>query len=134
MHSSFGKQILGLVGFTVFGLGLFAGLFYMANHFQPGSVSVAQADDRIQDGRGQPGDTLILQVDATRRTGKTWLTYRGKIDADHFVIDVTIPELDPQTYYSHKLNIADARKGFILVGQTYRLVRVNRTGIRLKQG
>jgi hypothetical protein len=47
---------------------------------------------------------------------------------------VTIPALDPETRYPHKLNIAAARKGFSLVGQDYRLLYVKETGIRLKQG
>lgn len=67
-----------------------------------------------------------MSPDNTRRLGKTWLTYRGKIDADHFVIDVTIPALDPQTRYSHKVRIKDAREGFSLAGQAYRLVGIQR--------
>ena len=134
MRSSFGKQVLGLVGFTVAGLMLFTGLFYMSNHFQPGAVNVAQAGERIQKSTARIAESLYLKRDLTNRHGKTWLTYRGKIDADHFVIDVTVPELDPQMHYQHKLNIADARRGFVLVGQSYRLVRLSKTGVRLKRG
>ena len=54
--------------------------------------------------------------------------------ADHFLIDVTIPELDLQMYYHHKLNIKAAHKGFCLVGQAYRLVGVPAAGVRLKNG
>ena len=134
MQNSFGKQVLGLAGLTAAGLMLFAGLFYMANHFQPGAVNVAQAGERVQNNASVTGGNFYLRTDKTSRFGKTWLTYRGKIDADHFVIDVTIPDLDPQAYYHHKLNITDARKGFVLVGQTYRLLGIQKAGIRLENG
>ncbi len=134
MRNNFGKQVAGLVGLTVAGMALFSGLFYIANHFEAGEVSVARAGDRIQPGAVRSGGVFFLSPNTTFRIGKTWLTYRGKIDADHFLIDVTIPELDPQTYYPHKLNITDARKGFCLVGQAYRLVGMHATGIRLKNG
>lgn len=134
MRSSFGNQVLGLVGLTVAGMMLFSGLFYMSNHFQPGSVNVARAGERTQESVARSAEGLYLRVDSTNRYGKTWLTYRGKIDADHFLIDVTLPELDPQTHYPHKLKIADARKGFSLVGQPYRLVGMTKTGIRLERG
>jgi len=134
MQNNFGKQVLGLVGLTTAGLMLFAGLFYMANHFQPGTANVAQAGERVQKDTTRPGRHLYLRVDKTSRLENTWLTYRGKIDADHFVIDVTIPDLDPQVYYSHKLKITDARDGFVLVGRTYRLLGIQKAGIRLENG
>ena len=134
MRNSFGKQVLGLLGFTAAGLLVFSGLFYMADHFQTEAVPVARAAERVQPVVPRSGQVIFLPPDTTRRVGKTWLTYRGKIDADHFLIDVTIPELDPETYYHHTLNIKVARKGFRLAGQAYRLVGVHASGIRLKSG
>ncbi len=109
-------------------------LFSMANNFKAEAASVVQAGELIQPGAIPSGCVFFLSPVTTLRIGKTWLTCRGKIDADHFPIDVTISELDPQTYYPHKLNIADARKGFSIVGQVYRQVGMHATGIRLKNG
>ena len=134
MQDNTGKQVKGILGYTVTVLLLIGGTFYMLNQFQPGPAPVAQAGGQMQADAVWPWDDFFLLPDKTRKIGKTWLTYRGKVDSDHFLIDVTIPALDPQAYYRHKLSIAEARKGFSLVGQNFRLLKIAESSIRLQQG
>ena len=129
-----GKQFSGILGYTVVLLLLVVGTFFVINHFTPGEARVVQAKNQTRVEAAWPWDEFFLLPDKTRRVGKTWLTYRGKVDADHFLIDVTIPALDPQTKYRHKLSITAARKGFLLVGQQYRLLKITNSSIRLQQG
>jgi len=129
-----GKQFVGILGYTVVLLLLVVGTFFVVNHFTAGEAPVVQAKNQTRVQAAWPWDEFFLLPDKTRKVGKTWLTYRGKVDADHFLIDVTIPALDRQTYYRHKLSIADARKGFSLVGQEYRLLKITKSSIQLQQG
>jgi len=134
MQNSIGKQVRGILGYTVVLLLIVSGMFYLVNQLQPEPAPVAQAGGQTRMGAPWPWDDFFLVPDKTRKVGKTWLTYRGKVDADHFLIDVTIPALDPQTHYRHKLSIPAARKGFKLVGQEYRLLKITKSSIRLQQG
>lgn len=129
-----GKQFAGILGYTVVLLLLVVGTFFVVNQFTAGEAPVVQAKRQTQVQTAWPWDEFFLIPDKTRKVGKTWLTYRGKVDSDHFLIDVTIPALDRQTQYRHKLSIADARKGFSLVGQEYRLLKISKSSIRLQQG
>lgn len=133
MHTSMGKQFAGILGYTVVLLLLVSGTFYVVNHFTAGDTPVTQAKGQKRVQAAWPWDDFFLLPDKTRKVGKTWLTYRGKVDADHFLIDVTIPALDPETHYRHKLSIAAARKGFLLVGQEYRLLKISASSVRLQQ-
>jgi len=129
-----GKQVTGILGYTVVLLLIVSGTFYVVNHFTGGGAPAAQANGQTRIEAAWPWDDFFLLPDKTRKVGKTWLTYRGKLDSGHFLIDVTIPALDPQMHYRHKLSIADARKGFSLVGQNYRLLKISASSIRLQQG
>ena len=77
MRTSFGKQVLGLLGFTTFGLFLFTGLFYMDKHFQAGAVSVAQAGERIH-----ARHERVPDPDARRERQHDLLAPYGKRDRD----------------------------------------------------
>ena len=129
-----GKQFTGILGYTAVLLLLVVGTFFVVNHFAAGQAPVVQARNQTRVEAAWPWDEFFLIPDKTRKVGKTWLTYRGKVDSDHFLIDVTIPALDPQMQYRHKLSITAARKGFLLVGQEYRLLKISKSSLRLQQG
>jgi len=128
-----GKQFVGILGYTVVLLLVVLGSFLVIYHLTSGEAPVAQAKSQTQAQAAWPWDEFFLLPDKTRKVGKIWLTYRGKVDSDHFLIDVTIPALDPETRYRHKLNIAAARKGFSLVGEDYRLLQIKKSSIQLQR-
>jgi len=134
MQNNMGKQFKGILGYTVVLLLLVLGTFYVISHIHTDAAPVARAADQPRMDAVWPWDEFFLLPDKTHKVGKVWLTYRGKVDADHFLIDVTIPDLDPEMYYRHKLSIAAARKGFSLVGEDYRLLKIKESSIQLQRG
>jgi hypothetical protein len=46
-------------------------------------------------------------------------------------MDVAILELDPKAFYRYRFPIHDAKKGFRLVGQNFRLISARKSAIQL---
>lgn len=134
MQNSMGKQFKGILGYTVVLLLFVLGTFYVISHIHTDAAPAARAETQSRMDAAWPWDEFFLLPDKTRKVGRIWLTYRGKFDSDHFLIDVTIPALDPETKYRHKLSIAAARKGFSLVGEDYRLLKIKESSIQLQRG
>jgi len=60
------------------------------------------------------------------------LTYRGIEEGIRAcLIDVVIPDLDPQRAYKHRLDIAAAEKGFRMAGLNFKLVSISKNYVRL---
>jgi len=65
--------------------------------------------------------------------GKVVVIYRGKADGGLFLVDTIIPALDPDYPYSHRIDIAEARKGFSLAGQRFVLRDIGRNNLKLER-
>lgn len=74
---------------------------------------------------------LVLGLNRDNVVGKAVLTYRGLEGPSTFRLDVRVPELDAQYTYLHKINIAQARKGFQVGGEHLKLISASRSKIRL---
>ena len=73
--------------------------------------------------------TMPLNQEIT--IGKAKLVYRGLAAGSKFKIDVVIMDLDPLAHYGYRLSIDDARKGFRLAGNNFRLLSARKTAIQV---
>jgi len=127
--------------YVVSSIAILGGLLFIVETFFPGQSSnfVPTQPDRItrlifQDlnrrDTQRSGDTgnasqsreLLFQLNKKRAAGKAELVYRGLFGRSEFQIDVAILDLDPQTYYSYRFNISDAKKGFRLIDRNFKLI------------
>ena len=73
--------------------------------------------------------TLVLNRDI--KIGKSIIVYRGLDENAKFRMDVAILELDPKVFYRYHIPINAAKKGFRLVGQTFRLISARKSALQL---
>lgn len=131
------NQVFGLLMFIVFGVGAFSGLYYLVGNPPADAGEMAALESGVMgDGAEvlawKKGAKIFLKKDRRTVVGDTVLVYRGLDDTDAVRIDVTIPELDPQTHYRMRIPVPEGRKGFRMARQQYRLLSANRSGVRLK--
>lgn len=72
-----------------------------------------------------------LPLGNPRRIGHIIATYRGKQGRSAFLLDVIIPDLDPQYTYRRQINIEEARKGFRVGAERFVLLSAGRSKIHL---
>ena len=82
---------------------------------------------------GAIGATLMLTRDEEVPIGEIVVIYRGPASGNTFDIDVIIPAFDPQSPFQHRLNIAEARKGFTLASHSFRLLSATPSILHLEQ-
>ena len=88
-------------------------------------------DTKENAGPHPPKEKLIVQIDQGKTFGKSKIIYRGLDGNSLFKIDVVILELDPHAYYRYRIPIDDARKGFRLAGQNFRLISARTSAIQI---
>ncbi len=66
-----------------------------------------------------------------KQFGKSKIIYRGLEGDSKFKIDVVILELDPQAFYGYRFSIDNARQGFRLVGQNFKLISARESAIQI---
>jgi hypothetical protein len=76
---------------------------------------------------------IFMKIGQKLVAGNTELIYRGLVGRSEFQIDVVVPELDPQTSYSYRLKISEARKSFRLANRHFKLISARKEAIRLAQ-
>lgn len=75
---------------------------------------------------------LALALDTKVPVGETILIYRGLTANRSFDIDVIIPAFDPQSPFRHRYSLTEAKKGFKLGSQAYRLLSASRLVLHLE--
>ena len=76
-------------------------------------------------------EKIMLVLDRDKKFGKSKLIYRGLDGNDQFRMDVVILELDPNSFYPYFIAINEAKKGFRLVGQDFKLISARKSTIQL---
>jgi hypothetical protein len=76
-------------------------------------------------------EKILLALNHEKTIGKSKIIYRGLAGDSKFKIDVVIMELDPQAFYGHRFSIDDARQGFRLVGQNFKLISARESAIQI---
>ena len=76
-------------------------------------------------------EKIMLVLDRDIKIGKSKLIYRGLDGNGQFRMDVVILELDPNSFYRYFISINDAKKGFRLVGQDFKLISARESTIQL---
>ena len=76
-------------------------------------------------------EKILLALNHEKTIGKSKIIYRGLEGDSKFKIDVVILELDPQAFYGYRFSIDDARQGFRLVGQNFKLISARKSAIQI---
>ncbi len=76
-------------------------------------------------------EKILLALNHEKTIGKSKIIYRGLEGDSKFKIDVVILELDPQAYYGYRFSIDDARRGFRLAGQNFKLISARESAIQI---
>ena len=74
---------------------------------------------------------VMLLIDQDSQIEKSKIVYRGLDGNAKFKLDVAILDLDPHAYYRYRIPIDDAKKGFRLVGQNFKLISARKSSIHL---
>ena len=76
-------------------------------------------------------EKIMLVLDRAAKFGKSKIVYRGLDGKAKFRMDVAVLELDPNSFYQYRIPINDAKKGFRLAGQYFRLISARKSAIQL---
>jgi len=76
-------------------------------------------------------EKILLLLNQAKKFDKSKIIYRGLEGNTTFKVDVVILELDPNSYYRYRIQIDDAKKGFRLVGQKFKLISTRRSAIQI---
>ena len=139
MEKRLGQKLISFIGLLVFGLIVFLGFYHFSQRFAS-EYSV----HNVMKQRERP-DTFyretvvsdaakgeyVLRLNKIQSIGEIDITYRGLTADSKFLVEVIIPQLDPQRPYKHSLDIHAARHGFRMAGSEYKLDSVGENYIRL---
>jgi len=76
-------------------------------------------------------EKVLFLLNQEKKFEKSKIIYRGLEGGSAFKIDVVIPELDPNAYYRYRIHIEDAKKGFRLGGQNFKLISARKSAAQL---
>ena len=76
-------------------------------------------------------EKILLLLNQAKKFDKSKIIYRGLEGNTTFKIDVVILELDPNSFYRYFISVNDAKKGFRLVGQDFKLISARESAIQL---
>jgi len=139
MEKRLGQELGSLLGLLVMGFVVFLGLYHFSQRFSSefSDRYLNRNKDRPDTFHNEilPSDTIkgryVFQLNQNQDAGRASFIYRGLADRSHFLIDVIIPELDPQRTYQYKLNIDAAERGFRLGGYDFKLDSIRKDYVRL---
>ena len=80
---------------------------------------------------GPVNEKFLLLLNQEKKFEKSKIIYRGLEGSSAFKIDVVIPELDPNAYYRYRIHIEDAKKGFRLRGQNFKLISARKSAAQI---
>jgi len=76
-------------------------------------------------------EKIMLVLDQEKIIGKSKIIYRGLDGNSKLKIDVVILELDPNAYYPYRIYTDEAKKGFRLAGQNFKLISARKSAIQI---
>ncbi len=76
-------------------------------------------------------ERIMLVLDQDLKIGRSKIIYRGLKENDQFRMDVIVLDLDPDIFYRYTIPINDAKEGFRLVGQNFKLISAHKSTIQL---
>ena len=80
---------------------------------------------------GHIKEKVLLSLNKEKKFEKSKIIYRGLEGSSAFKIDVVIPEFDPNAYYRYRIHIKDAKKGFRLGGQNFKLISARKSAVQI---
>jgi hypothetical protein len=139
MEKRLGQKLGSLLGFVLFGFLLFLGFYHFSQRFasqhsihnQLGSADRANAFPNENRSTEAADGRYVLHLDQSQTIGKVNLVYRGLEGNSICLIDVIIPDLDPERPYKYRLDIETAEKGFRMAGYNFKLETTGKNYIRL---
>ncbi len=90
-----------------------------------------QRDVREKALSGPVKEKVLLSLNQEKKFEKSKIIYRGLEGSSAFKIDVVIPEFDPNAYYRYRIHIEDAKKGFRLGGQNFKLISARKSAAQI---
>ena len=90
-----------------------------------------QRDVRERALSGPVKEKVLLSLNQEKKFEKSKIVYRGLEGSSAFKIDVVIPEFDPNAYYRYRIHIEDAKKGFRLGGQNFKLISARKSAAQI---
>jgi hypothetical protein len=139
MQKRLGQKLNSLAGLMLFGFVVFLGFYHISQRYasELSVHNMMRTKDRpdtfynerlsSEPARGR----YVFHLNQSQSIGKVDLVYRGLAGGSEFLIDVVIPELDPQRPYKYRLDIDTAENGFRLAGYDFRLDSVGAEYVRL---
>ena len=76
-------------------------------------------------------EKITLALNQDKKIGKSKIIYRGLEGNSTFKIDVVVLDLDPNSFYRYRIKIDDAKKGFRLAGQNFKLISSRKSAIQI---
>ena len=144
MNETRSRYWLYIILYTILCIVFLGVLFFIAQAFAPKTSSeLIPRDDKIsakffsgpnsyQEAYSNPlKEKIMLVIDRDRKIGKSKIVYRGLDGNAKFSLDIAIIDLDPHAYYRYRIPINDAKKGFRLVGQKFKLISARKSTIQL---
>ena len=143
MKMSQAKSGVGLLVFALVCIFAITTVFYAINSL----ISTSETNTRhsglfVYSGEAVPVDwdegrqrsnglMFRLSIDRPMVVGNARIFYRGLTDNNRFVLDVMLPDLDPEAYYPYVLNISEAREGFRLADRNFKLITADRHNVKM---
>ena len=129
MEKRLGPKLANLLALVLFGFLLFLGFYHFSQRFAsqysihntPGNADRAKALPTEKRTAEAASGRYVLHRDQSRTIGRVSLTYRGLEQGSVCLIDVIIPDLDPERPYKYRLDIGTAEKGFRMAGRHFKL-------------
>lgn len=139
MEKQLGRKLANLFGLVLFGFLLFLGFYHFSQRFAsqhsihnlPGRTDRANAVSKTDRSAAAANGRYVLHRDQSRTIGKVHLIYRGLAGDAICLIDVIIPDLDPERPYKYRLDIETAEKGFRMAGRNFILETTGKNYIRI---
>jgi hypothetical protein len=99
-------------------------------------MSSPRWDNKGQDSRENASPDLSeekirLTLNQEKKIGKSKIVYRGLDGNSTLKIDVVILDLDPYAYYPYRIYTDEAKKGFRLAGQNFKLISARKSAIQI---
>jgi hypothetical protein len=75
-------------------------------------------------------EKIRLMLNQEKKFGKSKIVYRGLDGNSNLKIDVVILDLDPDAYYPYRINTNEAKNGFRLAGNNFKLISARKSVIQ----
>ena len=137
------KSGLGLLLFGLACIAVLSIVFYILHSMTSAATTATPSNGvfvysgkRVQvdwDGgrKRSAGLMFRLSIDQPVAVGNARIFYRGLAANSGIVLDVMLPDLDPEAYYPYTMNISKAKDGFHLADHDFKLISANKQHVRM---